>query len=99
MNYNTKIVDQGALRFVFVTRGRSKPFTDDEVGDFFDMSVSAVPEPEVEPWKVPDTRQRSIQFLNDLKRGVAFCVKKYGKTQEQIIAEANRIAPFQQPGV
>jgi len=98
MNYNTKIVDQGAIRFVFVTRARAKPFNDDEVRDFFDMPASVIPEPEVKPWKIPDTRQRSIQFLNDLKRGVIYCVKKYGVTQEQIIAEANRIAPFQQPG-
>lgn len=87
-------VDKGAIRFVFVTRGKSKPFSKEEIDDFFELKSDRE-----KRWAgIPDTKPRKIMFLKDLKMGVDFCVGKYGATKEEIVAEAQRIAPFFKPG-
>jgi len=94
MNYNIKKIDKGAVRFVFVTRGRAKPFSDSEIEDFFSDKAEIIST----PFRIPDNRARKIMFLKDLKMGVAFCMNKYNATQEQIISEANRVAPYHSSG-
>jgi hypothetical protein len=91
-------VDKGAIRFVFVTRGRSKSFDQNEIDEFF-SNTAEVEATEAKPsFKIPDTKQRKAMFLSDLRLGIKHCVSKYGATQEEIIAEANRIAPYQRLG-
>ena len=96
VKYNMNVVDKGAIRFVFVTRGRAKPFDDIEVEEFFaETDESRFNVEKKNPFRIPNDRNRRVMFMNDLKRGIQFCVDKYGATQEEIIAEANRISPNQ----
>ena len=100
--YNMTKVDKGAIRFVFVTRGRSKAFDQFEIDEFFSESTEVTEAKVTEAkvaFKIPDDRNRHIMFLKDLKMGLEFCEKKYGVTRDEIIVEANRVAPYLNPGV
>ena len=45
-------------------------------------------------WSLPDNRQTHRMFIKDISQmGVEFCIKKYGTTKENIVAEARKIAP------
>jgi hypothetical protein len=91
MKYNTVKKDVGAIRFVFVTRGKAKPFSDEEIKAFFDDVTSPIEK----RWAgIPDTKARKVMFMKDLKMGMDFCVGKYAATKEEILAEAQRIAPY-----
>lgn len=101
MQYKELQIDFGDKTYVFVTRGRSKPFSTEEAVSYL-QEKGETPEPfsekakEVEEkseFSVPDSRHRRNLFMQDLQQGIDFCVKKYGVGADAIIAEARRIAP------
>ena len=100
MKYNTLTKTIGEKTFIFVTRGRAKPFTDDEVTDFLNQRIDNfvnypvdIDEKEIKPFIVRD--ELRLMFLKDMRQyGVKHCINKYGGTSEQIIAEAARVAPY-----
>lgn len=101
MKYNSltkKIADE---TFVFITRGKSKPFSEDEVTeylkqrleDFQTFPIGVAPP----PLKIRD--ELISMFLKDMRQfGVQHCVGKYGGTSKEIIAEAARVAPYMTQG-
>ena len=91
--YNMTKIDKGAIRFVFVTRGRSKPFSQNEIDDFFNSNVEPI-SIKKNTFRLSDNRNHRVMFMNDLKRGLDFCSEKYGVTQEEIVAEANRVGLY-----
>ena len=94
--YNILTVESDGKQFVFVTRGKSQPFTLEEARAYLGRveTIKDIVEEEAEPaWQIPDDRQRRLMFMKDLGLGVDFCVKKYGVSKETIIDEARRIAP------
>lgn len=94
MNYHINEVSRNGKQFVFVVRGRSKPFTDEEIEEFFKAQKG-----EEKRWAgIPEDRQRKIMFMKDIKMGLDYCVGKYGATKEEIMAEAQRIAPYYRMG-
>ena len=86
--YNVTSMNRNGETFHFVTRGRSKPFTDEEVNEFF----GDVPQ-EDKPFKV-DGELRRI-FAQDLRFGLSFCSNKYGASESAILIEAKRLFPHQ----
>jgi len=95
--YHGLEIEAGGTRYVFVTRGRSKPFTLEEAKEYLDdlgrdNDIEETKKDDT-PWQIPDDRRRKIMFLKDLNMGMEFCTNKYGVTEEQIVAEAQRIAP------
>jgi len=85
---------------IFVTKGESEKFSEDEIREYFDtrpdvkpFSDAEVPEviPEVEPFKIRDKLRN--MFMKDLRFGIKFCCDKYGTTTDNILSEAKRIAP------
>ena len=105
MKYNTKEVTHNGQRVIFVTRGKSKPFTTEEAEEFLgtklerlEENIDRIPEAQKAKWAgIPDTRERKIMFIKDMKFGLDYCVGKYGATREELIAEAQRISPFYTP--
>jgi hypothetical protein len=101
MKYNILEKTINKTKFVFVTRGKAKPFTEDEVQEFldetegFDYGIAPVldEKPQVKDFVVPDSLK--TMFLKDLRqKSMKFCVGKYGATKEQICSEAQRLAPY-----
>lgn len=85
--------------YVFVTRGRSKPFSDEEMEDFFADSLGVkVQELQEEEAELPtfkvNNHLRRI-FSQDLTYGIKHCEIKYGASEAQIRAEARRLFPTQ----
>lgn len=94
---NTKEVIHNGKIYVFVTRGRSKPFSNEEIELYLGTKLEQLDTslPKKEAWEgIPDVKQRKAMFVSDLRLGIDFCIKKYGASREEIIAEAQRIAPF-----
>lgn len=95
--FNGLEIESGGTMYVFVTRGRSKPFTLEEAMEYLDDlgrdSEAEEVKQDVSEWEIPDDKGRKIMFLRDLNMGLEFCMNKYGVSKEQIIAEAQRIAP------
>ncbi len=86
---NNKIVVRDDKTYVFVTRGRSKPFSDNEIADYFGEEPVA----KENEWRIPDTRERLKMFMNDLKKGVKFTAEKYVRPETDIVREARRLVP------
>ena len=107
VKYNTKEVTHNGQRVVFVTRGRAKPFTTEEAEEFLgtklerlEENIDRIAEVQKLGWTgVPDDRQRKVMFLKDMKFGIEYCINKYGATKEELIAEAQRIAPHFNGGI
>lgn len=76
--------------YVFVTRGRSKKFSSNEIAEYFQEGTIVKP---LDVWHIPDNRQRCVMFMRDLQVGLQFCSEKYNVSQDDIIREAKRIAP------
>lgn len=99
MKFNTTEKTIDGTRFIFVTRGRSKAFTDEEVSFFLNDMLSNGEWPSDSETIVEDKfvlRGELVpMFLKDMRQfGADFCAKKHGATVKQIIAEAQRIAPY-----
>jgi len=92
INYQVKSVDVGSHTYHFVTRGRSKPFTDDEVNQFLDEMLGLEAE-EDSTFTVSGPLRRI--FAQDLKLGLEHCSLKYGASQTAIMKEAKRLFPQQ----
>jgi len=106
MKYNTKEVTHNGQRVIFVTRGKAKPFTTEEAEEFLGTKLERIADPfqgmvpKESAWAgIPDTKQRKIMFIKDMKFGIDYCISKYGATREELIAEAERILPYFKPGV
>lgn len=84
---NVREIDKNGKKYVFVTRGRSKAFSDEEIEEFFGASGDKTTH------FIPDDRGRRRLFLKDLVNGATFCSRKYGVTTEEVIVEAKRLAP------
>lgn len=104
MNYNAYEVVAGNRTYVFVTRGKSKPFGADEAVTYINNKefVEANPQTKIlietkdEPetpkeWRVGDSKDARNIFLADLKTGEKFCCVKYGVKTSQIVEEAKRL--------
>lgn len=89
---NAKEIKVKGITYVFVTRDDEKPITQKEIQEFLYGEYLLEEEQEVKQF-IPDDKTRKRLFLKDLKLGVDFCVKKYGVTRAEVIAEAKRIAP------
>lgn len=89
MKYNVqkKLVDD--VNFVFVTKGKAKPFTEEEMDMFIEEVTSSVEKPK--DFRIDESLHNI--FMRDLRYGIGFCCNKYGATSDEIIAEAKRIAP------
>jgi hypothetical protein len=84
MNY--KEVEHDNKQYVFVTRTDGKPISKEEIEEFLNKDKP-------DQGFIPNTKQRRQMFQWDLKEGMAHCVKKYGKTKEEITVEAKRLWP------
>jgi len=84
---NVREIERDGKTYVFITRGRSSPFSDDEIEKYLSKENSDNCQ------FVPDTRERKIMFIKDLSMGLEFCAQKYNVTIEDVVAEANRVAP------
>ena len=102
IKYNELIIENNKTQYIFVTRGRSKPFSYAEAIEYFEaknLIKDVVVGPATESveiandWNIPNNRQRKVMFLKDLNMGVDFCAKKYGVSKEKIVDEAKRVAP------
>lgn len=95
--YNELEIEAGGVRYIFVTRGRSKAFTLEEASEYLANRLGRpgdTKEVQDEPaWQIPDDKRRKLMFLKDLNMGMEFCKNKYGVDEKAIIAEARRIAP------
>ena len=87
---NSKEVIRGDKIYVFVTRGRSKKFSEREIASYFEEEIQ---ENSTEEWQIPNNRQRQIMFMRDLKKGLDWCATKYVRPAEDIVREARRLAP------
>jgi hypothetical protein len=102
MKFNSLTKKIAGETFVFVTRGRANPFTNEEVTEYleqlekfrtFPLGGKDTPK----PLKIRD--ELIPMFLKDMRQfGVKHCVGKYGGTSEQIVAEAARVAPYMTQG-
>lgn len=85
------VAKDGAI-FVFVTRGRSKPFSIEEMEDFIDNKYER-------PTHMPDETNETFEptnlniFLQDLKLGFPFCSRKYGVSEAVIRTTAAKVLP------
>ena len=84
---NVKEILRDNKTYVFVTRGRAKEISDEEIEEFFGESSEGSSQ------FIPNERGRVTLFLKDLRMGLEFCSSKYGVTVENVISEAHRIAP------
>jgi hypothetical protein len=121
VKYNTTEYMHGNAKYVFVTRGKSAPFTKEEILAYIAAEDAAaakqpkeeskakevavglaetflangqfvgVPAQKKSPFVVPEARENI--FLADLKRGLIFCMNKYGATSEGVVSEAKRVFP------
>lgn len=92
MKFNTVEKTVDGVRFVFVTRGRAKPFTRTEIKQYLNTPMD-VAKPELAPFKIKD--ELRMMFLKDMRQfGVQHCMSKYGGTSDEITAEATRVAPY-----
>lgn len=89
---NSREVIKNDKTYVFVTRGRSKPFSDPEVAEYFGEYI-AEDEPQEDKWQIPNDHSRKAIFMKDLKFGIDFCAKKYAVNKNDIVREARRLAP------
>lgn len=102
MKYSSLTKKVGNETFVFITRGRSKPFDDAEVNEYLkqrlkDFSSFPVEITEKPPLRIRDELRQ--MFLKDMRQfGVQHCAGKYGGTSKEIIAEAARVAPYMTQG-
>lgn len=88
--------------YVFVTRGKSAPFSAEEINNYMKEVAKDVTLPveavQVEP-KQAVARKLTIGdhleniFLADLKTGLEFCKSKYGVDENEIVSEAARVFP------
>lgn len=100
MKFNTVEKTVDGVKFVFVTRGRSKPFDRTEMKEYFNARkspdtwpVDVDCESVAAPFKIRD--ELRLMFLKDMRQyGVKHCMNKYGGTSEQITSEATRVAPY-----
>ena len=93
MRFNTveKMVD--GVKYVFVTKGKSKPFSMTEMNQYFNETKRAAEANHAVPFRIRD--ELRIMFLKDMRQfGTNHCMSKYGGTLEQITVEAARIAPY-----
>lgn len=106
VSYNELLITWGGQQYIFVTRGRAKPFTPEEaikylqdregtkeeLKDLITITEEVQVELPTSDWRIPDDKMRRHIFRTDLQSGVDFCVKKYGQPEEVIKAEARRLA-------
>lgn len=92
MKYNVRVVDRNNREYVFVTRGRSKPFSDEEVEQYFGDDVEEVDETDT-GFRVEGHLRRI--FAQDLQFGLKHCSQKYGISEGEVLREANRLFPQQ----
>jgi len=130
-NYRTtQYVDEEGTKYIFVTRGKSAPVTNEEIltyisrerpivskeklpipvqapaardvaeslarqflkkGQFVDTPAQMCQDAGEPIFEVPEEREKI--FLADLRRGIPFCIGKYGATENLIVEEAHRIFP------
>ncbi len=87
-NYIKKtILDKEVL---FVTRGRSKPFTEEEIADFVaEHTLWDISKEKEGTFEIPNVKMFSV----DLRAGLAFCAAKYGTTTDAVKEKAAEIFP------
>lgn len=90
IKYNIVNFTKDNKEYRFVTRGRSKPFTPDEISQFLESETEA---PTSEEFTVSGTLRRI--FAQDLRSGLNFCSMKYGVPEASIMKEATRLFPSQ----
>lgn len=87
-NYTVRTVTEGTNTYHFISRGRSKEFTDEEVSAYMhDLH----PKAEKKEFRVEGTLRKI--FAQDLRFGLKHCCQKYGATKEQLLEEAKRLFP------
>jgi hypothetical protein len=92
--YNVKTVTIKGETHHFVTRGRSKPFSAEEIESFMDVQLEELePTPAKPKFKIEGHLRRI--FAQDLRSGLEFCSQKYGASPDKIYEEAKRLFPQQ----
>lgn len=84
--YNISDVERDGVLYKFVTRGRAKKFSQEEIKEFF--SINAENE---NNYIVPIHLKRI--FAMDLRRGTKFCAQKYGCTEKEVLKNAELLLP------
>lgn len=94
--YNIARETRGDREYVFVTRGRSKPFSQREMDDFFvengeptKIELEAQWQKKNESFSVTNSKI----FAQDLRAGLDFCARKYGVTTKAIEKKAAELFP------
>lgn len=88
MSYNLKNIERFGKTFVFVTRGKSKRFGDEEVEKFFETYGMPMLT-EATSFNIPNVKMFSV----DLRSGLMFCANKYGTTIDAVKEKAGEIFP------
>ena len=91
VKYEYITVKKDDIVFVFVTRGRSKSFSIEEMEDFIENRYERTTDMS-ETGKAFEPTNMNI-FMQDLKLGLNFCVSKYGVSKEDILATAKALLP------
>ena len=86
--YNIETIERDGSFHHFVTRGKSKPFTSEEILGFFEGDTSSE-----DVFKVEGGLRRI--FAQDLKLGLKHCSAKYGAPEDAVFKEAERLFPGQ----
>lgn len=95
--YNITTVTIKGETHHFVTRGRSKPFSVEEIEEYKGVKLERLADPiqreQPKQFRVEGHLRRI--FAQDLKLGLAFCAQKYGASQDAVLEEAKRLFPTQ----
>lgn len=89
MAYNLEHVERFGKTFVFVTRGKSKRFSSEEVEAFFERYGMPMLTEEDTSFEIPNVKMFSV----DLRSGLKFCANKYGTTIDAVKEKATEIFP------
>lgn len=104
MKYNEFKINWGGETFIFVSRKAEQAISQKEAIEYLrDRSMNKTElssakllredEEEEKTFAIKDTRMNRHIFMQDLRRGLDFCVRKYGVDEDQLIAEAQRLSP------
>ncbi len=94
----TRLITLDGTQIHFVTRGRSKLPTQDEIEEYCKeqkLLLKSDFEDTEKDWEPPNKRV----FLGDLRSGLVFCSNKYGVTEDTIERYVREMAPHINMGI
>lgn len=88
--YNVRVLPHNnGNKYVFVTRKRTKGFSDEELIEALDELEADIAKSNEEQFKVVNTKI----FAVDLRSGLDFCSRKYGVSTDTIERKAAELFP------